>query len=130
MTATFDTTPFDQARADLRDLLIGPVDRWMALPPARRTETRYQRILSIPMDLAAAGYTVLLVQGDAGWHIELRRSLVDKVSLRMHGQAGSYVAALFQMATQAPAVIDMLQKQAGKAHGEALRAAQDEERAA
>lgn len=105
-------TPFAQARADLRDLLAIPVHALMSTPPARRSEAGYQCLLTVPLDLAAAGFVVTVKQTDAGWCIDLERMLTDSCMLRLNGEARSYVATLFQLADMAGMAIDDLERTA------------------
>ncbi|HWV23964.1 MAG TPA: hypothetical protein VNZ58_07225, partial [Thermomicrobiales bacterium] len=68
-----DTTPFDLARQDIRDLLTVPLRRWMATPPAVRRDAMFVRLLSLPLDLGAAGFEVTITQGERGWSVEAKK---------------------------------------------------------
>lgn len=104
--------PFTQVREDLRDLLTMPVQAVMLTPALRRAETEYQELLTIPLDLAACGFTVTVRQLEAGWCIDLERRICTGRTLRLNGHARSYVAALFELAETACKAIDDLERAA------------------
>lgn len=103
-----EPSPFALVRDDLHELLTVPVQRWTTAGNARRTAAEYQHLLTIPLDLAACGFTVTITQTKAGWEIGLTRKLTEEATLQVHAVARSYVAALFQVADRATrAVGDM-----------------------
>lgn len=108
----YDPAPFQQARADIRDLITTPLQGWMLIPPDRRTETLYQLLLTVPLDLAAAGYIVTVSQDDAGWRIDARKEMLIGCTLHLYGQARSYVATLYRLADMADMWIGDVERRA------------------
>lgn len=115
MDTIIDTTPFNQAREDLCDLLTTPVQAWMLKPSARRTDSAYQDLLTVPMDLAAAGFAVTVKQTESGWNVDLKRTIAKGSSLHLHGSARSYLSCLFQMANDAAGAVTRCEDAARKA---------------
>ena len=107
-----DAPPFTCIRDNLRDLLTAPVQRWTSAGTARRTATTYHPLLTIPLDLAACGFTVTISQTDAGWELTLGRPIRNGPNLQAHAVARSYAAALFQPAHTATRVLDQLESDA------------------
>jgi hypothetical protein len=105
MTNEFSRKPFQNARRDLRDLITVPVQAWMMIPPARRNVRAYRTLTDIPLDLAAAGFNVTVVQDDRGWTVAIKKDLMEMATLHLTGGARSYAAALFQLADQAALAI-------------------------
>lgn len=120
---TYSRKAFQRARRDIRDLLSTPVQAWMLAPPARRTDAMYRDLLTVPLDLAAAGYAVTVTQTEHGWCIEMRRDLMDGYGLALHCEARSWAACLWQLAEDAGSVIDDLQNKARRAARESGAAA-------
>lgn len=115
----FDSTPFAQAREDIRDLVSIPLQAWMLVPPARRTDKVFSSIVAIPLDLAAADFSVNVAQTDQGWYVEVSKHLAPKVRLHLAGRARSYLSALYQLADSADLALRDLEKQARKNHAKA-----------
>jgi hypothetical protein len=109
---TYSRKAFQCARRDIRDLLSTPVQAWMLVSPARRTDAMYRDLLTVPLDLAAAGYAVTVSQTEHGWCIEMRRDLMDGYELALHCEARSWAACLWQLAEDAGGAIDDLQHKA------------------
>lgn len=84
---SFDSAPFATARTDLHDLLTGPVQRWMTAGSAGRTANEYQPLLTIPLDLAASGFTIAIRQPNPGWEITLQHAIATKTTLQAHAPA-------------------------------------------
>jgi hypothetical protein len=108
MSTEFNLKPFHDVRRDLRDLVTVPVQSWLMIPSARRTVPIYRSLTEIPMDLAAAGFRVTVMQGETGWSVEIEKDVIEGATLHLTGQARSYAAALFQLANQAaPTITDL-----------------------
>lgn len=114
---TPDRKAFQRARRDLVDLVCTPVDAWHRTPPRRRTDAAYTALLTVPLDLAAAGFTVTVSQSGAGWCLEIRRVIADGYELHIHAEAHAYAAALFQLADAAPIALEDLHAHARRAAG-------------
>jgi|GEM_PF-2788015 len=111
----FDPTPYAQAREDIRDLVTMPVQAWMLIPPARRRDAHFVSLLSIPLDLGAAGYVVTVTQTERGWSIEVTKPIEPRIKLHLAGSARSYVSALYQLADSASDVIGRMERKARQA---------------
>lgn len=114
----FDTTPFEEARADIDALVMQPVRSWMETPPAMRQRRMFAALLMIPLDLGAAGFQVTVTQGEDGWYLELKKPLTPKIRLNLVGQARSYLSALYQLADTAEGAIARLERKARRDHQE------------
>lgn len=112
----FDTTPFTQAREDVRELMTAPLRRWMQTPPAIRRDAMFVPLLAVPLDLGAASFQVTVTQSEKGWRIEAKRQLTTTSRLHVAGEARSYISALYQLADSAEEAIDRLQRQARRHH--------------
>lgn len=103
---TYGPASFQQARADIRDLITTPLQAWILIPPDRRTETVYQSLLTIPLDLAAAGYIVTVSQEETSWRLDVRKKMLTGCMLHLYGVAPSWVTTLYRFADLAIIRID------------------------
>lgn len=107
-----------EVRRDLHELVHLPLKRYRTTLPGHAKTREYQRLLSVPLDLAAAGFDVTVSRGERGWMLCIERS-VDAGVVSLHGEAQSYLVALFQIGDQAEATLQDLEtayrKRAAKA---------------
>lgn len=106
---------FKSARHHLYEIICVPVQEWITAPPARRTDAAYRVLTEIPMELANHGYRVTLSRPEDKWSIEVEREITSGSMLRIHGEAGSFVAALFQISTQVNTAVADLEAKARRA---------------
>jgi hypothetical protein len=67
--STFDRSPFNTARRDLRDIISVQVTSYLAVPAARRTVWTYQPLVELPVDPASLGFLVTITQAGCAWSI-------------------------------------------------------------
>jgi hypothetical protein len=91
----------------------------MLIPPARRRDEHFASLMTIPLDLAAAGFAVTVTQDDKGWHVDLKKVMSPKVRLHLLGEARGYMSALYQLADSADLALRDLERRAKRIWREA-----------
>jgi len=104
--APYDPTPYQQARDDIHELVGSPLFRWKGSPLA------YPALLTVPLDLASAGFTVTIEETERGWCVQASRELQPGRVVYLYGSAKSYAACLAQLATSAPRAIGDVERRA------------------
>lgn len=68
-----------------------------------------QMVWSIPMETAAAGFTIEMMQDKKGWHVTLTRDVDADTALQAAGDAHSLIKALFQLVDATEGQIETLE---------------------
>lgn len=69
-------------------------------------------VFALPMEAAAAGFTLTICQGETGWRVELQRPIDDTAVFDVSAEARSLTAALFQLSDRGLIALDQLDCQA------------------
>lgn len=82
------------ARIQFRECLALPLKQAML---KRSPLASAQLVWAIPMEAAAAGFALTMLQDETGWHVTLSRAIDGDALIETAGDASSLLKALFQV---------------------------------